>query len=406
MSVVVQKFGGTSVATAADIRAAARRAIRARTAGKQVVVVVSARGNSTDELVALAHEVHPAPPSRELDMLVSTGEQVSIALIAMAIQREGHAAISFTAAQVGILTDSEFTRARILKVRPERIAEELRAGNIVIVAGFQGVDEDHNITTLGRGGSDTTAVALAAALDAEICEIYTDVDGVFSADPRLVAAARRIARISYDEMLEMASMGAGVLHPRSVELAKKFHVVLHVRNSGHDGPGTVVCEEVSTMENVFVRGCVLSLNEAKITCIGLPFGPAAMAALFGRLAEEKINIDIIIQTATAAGKTDVSFVVKRDDLRRALEVTRGVAGEMDAEDVTSDASIAKVSVVGIGMRGQPGVAARLFAALAGHAIPVQMISTSEIKISCIVAEDRGEETLRAMHEAFNLAEAG
>ena len=402
MPIVVQKFGGTSVATADRVRTAAQRSIATQKDGNQVVVVVSAQGQMTDELIAMGREISPHPPRRELDVLISTGEQISIALFAMAVHEMGHKAISFTAAQVGILTDSSHTRARILKVKADRILEELNNGNIVIVAGFQGVDEKNNITTLGRGGSDTTAVALAAALKADLCEIYTDVDGVFTADPRIVPAARRLAVISHDEMMEMASLGAGVLHLRSVEFAKNFNVKLVVRSSLNDREGTLVCEETPAMERVMVRGCAISKEEALISVEHVPSKPGALPKFFEALADNGINIDMIVQSARGKNSTDVSFTVNRDDLFDAVQLTKQVAKSVGAQRVTSNRGVAKVSVVGIGMRSQPGVAAKVFGTLGRKNIRMYMITTSEIKISCLVDEEKGEEALKAIHEAFKL----
>lgn len=405
MPIVVQKFGGTSVATADRVRTAAQRSIATQKKGNQVVVVVSAQGQMTDELIAMGREISPHPPRRELDVLISTGEQISIALFAMAVHEMGHKAISFTAAQVGILTDSSHTRARILKVKADRILEELNNGNIVIVAGFQGVDEKNNITTLGRGGSDTTAVALAAALKADLCEIYTDVDGVFTADPRIVPGARRLAAISHDEMMEMASLGAGVLHLRSVEFAKNFNVKLVVRSSLNDREGTLVCEETPAMERVMVRGCAISKEEALISVEQVPSKPGALPKFFEALADNGINIDMIVQSARGKNSTDVSFTVNRDDLFDAIQLTKQVAKSVGAQRVTSNRGVAKVSVVGIGMRSQPGVAAKVFGTLGRKNIRMYMITTSEIKISCLVDEEKGEEALKAIHEAFKLSKA-
>ncbi len=403
MPIVVQKFGGTSVATADRVRAAAQRAIAAQKKGNQVVVVVSAQGHMTDELIAMAREITPHPPRREMDVLTSTGEQISIALFAMAVHDMGYKAISFTAAQVGILTDSSHTRARILRVKADRILEELKLGNIVIVAGFQGVDERNNITTLGRGGSDTTAVALAAALKADLCEIYTDVDGVYTADPRIVPRARKIGVISHDEMMEMASLGAGVLHLRSVEFAKNFNVKLVVRSSLNDREGTLVTQETPAMERVMVRGCAISKEEAMVSVEQIPGKPATLPRFFEALAESGINIDMIVQSTRGKNSTDLSFTVNRDDLYDAVQLTKKVAKSVGAGKVTSNSALAKVSVVGIGMRSQPGVAARVFGTLGRKNIRMYMITTSEIKISCLVDEAKGDEAMRAVHEAFKLS---
>ncbi len=402
MALIVQKFGGTSVATSERIMAAARRAIRARQAGHQVVMVVSARGDTTDELIALAREITEDPPAREMDMLLSTGEQISIALMAMAVQSLGWPAISLTGAQVGILTDRFHTKARIRTISTERIRRLLEEGYIVIVAGFQGVDEADNITTLGRGGSDTTAVALAAALDADLCEIYTDVDGVYTTDPRLVAEAQKIDRISYDEMLELASVGAGVMHNRSIELAKKYDVPIHVRSSFTDAEGTWIVANSPDLETQVVRGAALVRDEARLTVEGLPDDPAIVHQLFARIAEQNIVTDMIVQNVSRNGRNQVSFTVSRADLKPALVLLREIARELGATDVHSEDDVAKVSIVGAGMRTHSGVAERMFAALAAEGINIKMITTSEIKISVLIDRQRGVEALRAVHRAFDL----
>jgi aspartate kinase len=402
VSIIVQKFGGTSVATSERIMAAARRAIRARQEGHQVVMVVSARGDTTDELIALAREITEEPPARELDMLLSTGEQVSIALMAMAVQSLGHPAVSLTGAQVGIVTDHFHTKARIKSVSTERIRQLLDRGHIVIVAGFQGVDESQNITTLGRGGSDTTAVALAAALDADLCEIYTDVDGVYTTDPRLVPEARKIERISYDEMLELASAGAAVMHSRSIELAKKFNVPIHVRSSFTDAEGTWIVPSSPDMEAEVVRGAALVRDEARVTIEGVPDRPSAFHTLFARIAEQNITTDMIVQNVPRCGLTQVSFTVARGDLKQTLAVAKEVAREIGAGQVHHEDSVSKLSIVGIGMKTHTGVAERMFAALAAEGINIKMITTSEIKISVLVDRDRAVEALRAVHRAFEL----
>ena len=403
MSLVVQKFGGTSVATSERIMAAARRAIRARRAGHQVVMVVSARGDTTDELIALAREITEDPPAREMDMLLSTGEQISIALMAMAVQSLGWPAISLTGAQVGILTDRFHTKARIRTISTERIRRLLEEGYIVIVAGFQGVDEAHNITTLGRGGSDTTAVALAAALGADLCEIYTDVDGVYTTDPRLVAEAQKIDRISYDEMLELASVGAGVMHNRSIELAKKYAVPIHVRSSFTDAEGTWIVANSPELEQQVVRGAALVRDEARITVEGIPDRPAVVYELFAQIAEQNIVTDMIVQNVSPSGVNQVSFTVSRTDLKPALALLREIARHVGATDVHFEDDVAKVSIVGAGMRTHSGVAERMFSALAAEGINIKMITTSEIKISVLIDRDRGVEALRAVHRAFDLA---
>jgi aspartate kinase len=401
VALVVQKYGGSSVASPERIKAVAKRVLDSQRAGNDVVVVVSAMGNTTDELIKLAHTITDRPPERELDMLLSTGEQVSIALLAMAIDSFGGKAVSFTGHQVGILTDSAYTKARIIRIKgTKRIRKELAKGKVVIVAGFQGVNAEDDITTLGRGGSDTTAVALAAALSADRCEIYTDVDGVYTADPRIVPDAKRIDSISYDEMLELASLGAKVLQARSVEFAKKHGVVIHVMSSFSEGGGTVVMEPTSDMERVVVRGVALDEDQAKITVLSVPDRPGIAAKLFSEIGKANIVVDIIVQNAGEGGTTDISFTVPKSELRKALEITERVASEIGARGVTFDDRVAKLSVVGIGMRSHSGVAARMFEALAERGINIEMISTSEIKISCIIKADRAVEATRAVHDKF------
>ncbi len=402
MATIVQKFGGTSVATAERVSAAARRIIAMKEKGYDVVAVVSARGNTTDELYQLAYEINSDPSARELDMLLASGEQVSIALMAMAIHARGYPAISFTAGQVGIVTDAYHTKAKIQRVDPTRIRAELDKGNIVIVAGFQGVTENMDITTLGRGASDTTAVALAASLNAELCEIYTDTQGVFTADPRIVPNARWLERISYDEMLELASLGAGVLHSRSVELAKKFNVPLRVRSSFDDSTGTLVCEEVEEMEDILVRGAAVDTREAKLTLRGVPDRPGVAAVILGSVAKRNVTVDMIVQNIGREGRTDLSFTVAKTDLKEAMDELEQIRNDLGAESVESDSNIAKLSLVGVGMRSHAGVAEKMFAALARENVNIQMISTSEIKISCVVDEGSADKALNAVHEAFEL----
>jgi aspartate kinase len=401
MAVLVQKFGGTSVADAEKILAAARKAVRAHLQGYQVVTVVSAMGHTTDHLIDLAKQIDPEPPAREMDMLLSTGEQVSVALMAMAIHRLGHRAISMTGAQMGIHTDSTHTKARIRSISADRIRQVLNEGNIVIAAGFQGVSDTADITTLGRGGSDTTAVALAAALHAESCEIYTDVDGVYTTDPRLVPEARRMNRISYDEMLELATAGAGVMHNRSIEFAKRFSVPVHVRSSFSDMPGTLISWTPESRE-VPVCGAAAILKEARITVRGVPDRPGNAAVIFSRLAARNIPMDMIVQNVAAAGRADISFTVFQEELPSALRIVEETAREIGAEEVTYDENVAKVSVVGLGMAKQPGVAQRMFQALAEKNINILMITTSEIKISVLVQRDQAVEALRTVHQAFAL----
>jgi aspartate kinase len=402
MSIVVQKFGGTSVATADLVRRAAARAIRARDAGHHVAVVVSARGDTTDDLIALAHEITDRPDPREMDQLLSTGEQISIALLAMAIHAQGCAAISFTGGQVGLITDAVHSKARIQRIDAQRIHDEFAKGSIVIVAGFQGVDANRNVTTLGRGGSDTTAVALAAALGADVCEIYTDVDGVFTADPRLVPTARQMDEMTYDEMLELASLGAGVMHSRAVEFGKKYHIPIHVRSSLTDRPGTMILEEVSRMEAITVRGAALVRDLAKVTIRGVPDKPGVAARIFHAIAAANIVVDDIIQNTSLEGSTDVSFTVAAGELRAVLDTARQLVRDLEAREVVADDQVSKVSIVGVGMRSHTGVAERMFKALADAGINIQMISTSEIKISCIIARASAEKALRVVHDAFEL----
>lgn len=405
MSLIVQKFGGTSVADVEKIRAAARRALRAQQQGNQVVMVVSAMGKQTDALVALADELSDDPAPREMDMLLSTGEQVSVALVAMAIHDLGGKAISLTGGQIGVRTDSSHTKARIQSIATDRIQRLLDEGNIVIAAGFQGVDDDLNITTLGRGGSDTSAVALAAVLGAEMCEIYTDVDGVFTTDPRLIASARKMSHVSHDEMLELASLGAGVMHSRSIEFGKKFHVPIHVRNSGvfTDAQGTIIGPAAESEERP-VSGCALTKEEARITMAGVPDKPGVTLSVFERLAKLNITVDMILQTPGREGKADISFTVIQSDLARALEAVELACKELGADSVTHDDTVAKVSVVGLGMATQSGVADRMFRGLAESNINIQAITTSEIKVSCLVKREQGLEALRAVHDEFQLDE--
>jgi aspartate kinase len=403
VSLLVQKFGGTSVADSEKILAAARRAIRAHKAGARVLVVVSARGHTTDELIDLAKEITERPPAREMDMLLSTGEQVSVALMAMAIQSLGVPAISFTGAQIGLVTDSFHTKARIRNINTERMVQALDSGKVVIVAGFQGVDEDYNITTLGRGGSDTTAVALAAVLGADACEIYTDVDGVYTTDPRVVPEARKVDRISYDEMLELASLGAGVMHSRSIEFAKKYGVPIHVRSSFSDAEGTwIVAEGDARRLGVTVTGAALVKEEARVTILGVPDVPGVVHRIFRSIAEANIVVDMIVQNVAKGGKTEVSFTVSADDLDDTLPAAEAAARAIGATGVTHDAGLAKVSVVGLGMRTHTGVATAMFEALADAGINIEMITTSEIKISVLVRQTHATPALRAVHGAFGL----
>ncbi|MBX3441341.1 MAG: aspartate kinase [Planctomyces sp.] len=401
MSILVQKFGGTSVATAAKILAAAKRAVSAKRSGHQVVMVVSARGHRTDELVDLAAEITDAPPPREMDMLLSTGEQESVALVAMAIQTLGEQAVSLTGGQIGIVTDTSYTKARIRSISTDRMLRALDSGSIVVAAGFQGVDDDLNITTLGRGGSDTTATALAAALRAAECEIYTDVEGVFTTDPRLVPEARKVPRISYDEMLEMASLGAGVMHSRSIEFAKKFAVPLRVRPAYSDDPGTLIAPEGEEQPRV-VTGLALAKSEARVTLAGIPDRPGAMALVFSKMSARRIPIDMVVQNVSEAGRAEVSFTVPQSDLADTLTAAGDAVAELGAGEVLSGTNVAKLSAVGSGMRTHSGVAAHMFQALADCGANIQMITTSEIKISTLIAREKCEEALQAVHRAFKL----
>ena len=401
MSIVVQKFGGSSVADTQKILAAARKAIRTAKEGHKVVMVVSAMGKTTDQLIALAKEVTDRPSTREMDMLMSTGEQVTISLMAIALETLGYKAVSFTGTQIGILTDSAHTKARIRSISTETMRRSLNEGNIVIAAGFQGVDDNGSITTLGRGGSDTTAVALAAALGADACEIFTDVDGVYSTDPRLVPEARQVDRISYDEMLELASMGAGVMHSRSIEFAKKYNVPVVVRNSASDAPGTWIVDTPESL-NEPVCGAALAKNEARVTLVGVPDRPGVAMTLFTKIAEAKIATDMIVQNVSSDGRTDISFTVVKDDLLQTVDITREVANAVGAENVETDTDVAKVSVVGLQMANQPGVAQRMFRALADRNINIMMITTSEIKISVLVKQENALEALQIVHAAYSL----
>jgi len=403
MSLIVQKFGGTSVADPEKIRAAARRAIRAQQEGNQVVVVVSAMGKQTDFLVSLAKQVCDNPPARETDMLLSTGEQVSVALMAMAIHSLGSRAVSLTGGQIGIKTDSSHTKARIQSISTDRMRKLLDEGNIIIAAGFQGIDEDLNITTLGRGGSDTTAVALAAVLNADVCEIYTDVDGVFTTDPRLVAEARKMSHVSHDEMLELASLGAGVMHSRSIEFGKKFNVPIHVRNSGvfTDEPGTII-GPIAESQDRAVSGAALTKNEARISILGVPDQPGTSLAVFAKLAKLNVAVDMVVQNVGRDGLADISFTVLESDLPTALQAVEQAAQELGAREVTHNANVAKVSVVGLGMATQTGVADRMFRALAEQGINIKAITTSQIKVSVLVDRDQSLEALRAVHREFEL----
>ncbi len=401
MPLVVQKFGGTSVADPEKILGAARKAIRAQQEGNQVVVVVSAMGHNTDLLIDLANQVNDNPPAREMDMLLSTGEQVSVALMAMAVHSLGYQAVSLTGAQIGIHTDSSFTKARIRTISPDRIRRLLAEGNIVIAAGFQGIDEHFNITTLGRGGSDTTAVALAAVLRADACEIHTDVDGVYTTDPRQLPEARQMSRISYDEMLELASLGAGVMHNRSIEFAKKYDVPIHVRSSFSDTRGTLIVAEPESASSP-VCGAAMTRNEARITIQGVPDKPGSSFEIFRQLAERKVTVDMIVQNIGQADRADLSFTVPKEELKEAVKAVDLAVQSVGATGFTQDDDVSKISVVGIGMAEQTGVAQQMFRALSDAGINIQMITTSEIKISVLVSRNEALAALRAVHQSFKL----
>jgi aspartate kinase len=398
------KFGGTSVADAERIKRAAARIVRAKEEGHRVVAVLSARGKTTDELIAAADEVSSAPDPREMDMLLSTGERISCALCAMAINDLGHRAISLTGSQAGIVTDTSHTKARILDVRGDRIREALDQDQIVLVAGFQGVSTTRDVTTLGRGGSDTTAVALAAALEADVCEIYTDVAGVYSADPRIVPDARKLPVVQFEEMLEMAASGAGVLQLRSVEYARTHGVRIHCRSSFSEEPGTFVISEEETMEHPLITAVTHSTDEARITLLGVPDTPGVAGRIFTALAEANVNVDMIIQNEPIADGqgADMSFTVPRADVRVARAALEPIASEVGIRALSDDPAMGKVSIVGAGMKSHPGVAAKVFSVLGEREINIEMISTSPIKISCVVHGDRVADAVRALHEAFEL----
>jgi aspartate kinase len=403
MGLIVQKYGGSSVADAEKIRGVARRVVETAKAGHGVVAVVSAMGKTTDGLIRLAQEVTPTPPEREMDMLLATGEQVSIALLAMAIDALGHKARSFTGEQAGIRTDAAHTRARIVGIEGDKVRRALDEGCVAIVAGFQGATDADDITTLGRGGSDLTAVALAAALRADVCEIYTDVDGVYTADPNIVPEAKKLDRISYDEMLEMASLGAKVLQSRSVEFAKKYGVPVHVRSTFKADPGTVVTREDPNMEAVVVTGVAHARDQAKVTILGVPDRPGIAAQVFGTVSDHGIVVDMIVQNVSRDGLSDISFTVPRADRPTVVATLEEVAKKIGAESVTYDDRIAKVSIVGVGMRSHSGVAARMFRALSREGVNIHMISTSEIAVSCVIEDKYTELAVRALHDAFELA---
>ncbi|HEY51700.1 MAG TPA: aspartate kinase [Dehalococcoidia bacterium] len=404
MTLIVQKYGGTSVANAERIKNVARRIARTRDQGNQVVVVASAMGDTTDELLQLAYQLSEKPDSRELDVLLSTGEVVTSTLLAMALHSMGYPAISLSGAQAGIRTDSVYSRARILQIEPRRVVRELDKGNIVIVAGFQGITEDLDITTLGRGGSDTTAVALAASLGAEVCQIYTDVEGVYSADPRLVPEAQCLGEIHYEEMLELATYGARVLHPRAVELGELFHIPILVASSFTENPGTLIHGGVSMEVRNKVRSIAYDLNVGKITVVGVPDRPGIAAAIFSPLAKAGINVDTIVQNASIQGITDLTFTVVKSDLARAIEVVKPLAAQIGARECASDEKLGAVSIIGTGMQNTPGFAARMFSTLSEKNINIQLITTSEIRITCIINAAEVQEAVRALHRAFEIEE--
>jgi len=407
MALLVQKFGGTSVGTTERIEVVADKVCRFRKEGHDVVVVVSAMSGETNRLIALANDIMDEPTPREMDVLVSTGEQVTIALLSMALQKRGCDARSYTGSQVRILTDSSHTKARIKQIDEQRMREDLDAGRVVVVAGFQGIDDNGNITTLGRGGSDTTAVALAAALKADECQIYTDVDGVYTTDPRVVDSARRLERITFEEMLEMASLGSKVLQIRSVEFAGKYNVPLRVLSSFQEGEGTLITfEDENAMEQPVVSGIAFNRDEAKLTISGVPDTPGSALRILKPVSDANIEVDMIVQNVGEDNKTAFTFTVHRNDFKRAQEVLRGVTAELGAGEVGGDTKIAKVSIVGVGMRSHAGVATKMFEALSNEGINIQMISTSEIKISVVIDEKYLELAVRALHSAFELDKAG
>ncbi|PLY02816.1 MAG: aspartate kinase [Desulfuromonas sp.] len=404
MALVVQKYGGTSVGDIEKIRNVARRVAKTYDEGNEVVVIVSAMSGETNKLVGLANEVCEFPSEREYDVLVSTGEQVTIALLSMCLQSMGYKAKSYLGHQIPIWTDSAFSKARIEEIEDKNVREDLKNGTIVVVAGFQGRDKEGNITTLGRGGSDTSAVAVAAAMKADVCEIYTDVDGIYTTDPRMVPEATKMEKISYDEMLEMASLGSKVLQIRSVEFAKKYDVVVHVRSSFNENSGTLVMKEDEDMEAVLVSGITYNKDEAKISVNRVPDMPGIASKLFTPLSDANITVDMIIQNISHEGYTDLTFTVPHADFKKALKIVESAAAEIEAGGVTSDENIAKVSIVGVGMRSHSGVASKMFQTLSAEGINIQMISTSEIKVSCVVDLKYTELAVRVLHQAFGLDE--
>ncbi|MEI7024679.1 aspartate kinase [Paenibacillus sp. y28] len=403
MSLIVMKFGGSSVGDAERMNRVANRIVERKLEGNQIVVVVSAMGDTTDDLIDLAEKIAPETPSaREMDMLLSTGEQVSVALLSMAIHKLGHQAKSFTGWQVGMITEAVHGKARISDIRPERVHTALDQGNVVVVAGFQGMTEDGEITTLGRGGSDTTAVALAAAIKADLCEIYTDVDGVYSTDPRVVKVARKLNEISYDEMLELANLGAAVLHPRAVEYAKHYNVNLVVRSSFTKNEGTLVKEEAVMEQGVVVRGIAYDKNVARISILGVEEKPGQLAKVFNALADQKIDVDIIVQSGVRDGAADFSFTVSLSDADKAISVIEGIKSSVGFKEATSETDLVKVSIVGAGMVSNPGVAAKMFDTISSLGVSINMVSTSEIKCSCVIGSVHLQDVVRALHTAYDL----
>ncbi len=403
MALIVKKFGGSSVATPDKMRTVVRRVLQGMQEDDKVVLVVSAMGDTTDELVSLARQVTSKPYGREMDMLLSTGEQISIALMAMAFKEAGHKAVSFTGAQAGIVTSNAFNKGRILEINADRVTEALDEGNIVIVAGFQGMTDDGDITTLGRGGSDTTAVAVAGAVNADACEIYTDVDGIYTSDPRVVPNARKMEEITYGEMLEMAKLGAGVMQPRAVEMGSRFNVPIHVRSTFSEAAGTMIQEDYSMeVKQYLIRGVAEDKNVAKVTILGVPNKPGHAYRIFSGLADRNIDVDMIVQSVRYAneGVTDITFTVSRDDAALVRDVLTAMQGDMNIEDVLIDQNMGKVSVVGAGMAGHPGIAASMFGLMADNGINIEIISTSEISITCLIAEEHVDNAVRSIHDHF------
>jgi len=402
MSLIIQKYGGSSVADAEKIKNVAHRVAEAKDKGNQVVVVVSAMGNTTDNLIKLAYQVNEQPGDRELDVLLSTGEIVTSTLLALALESLGCNAVSLTGAQAGIQTDSSYSRARILRVDTKRVVSELEKGNIVIVAGFQGVTQEMDITTLGRGGSDTTAVALAASLNADICHIYTDVEGVYTADPHLIPGARKLKDIGYEEMMELASYGARVMHDRAVELGELYNVPILVASSFSDSPGTIICKEACMEVKNKARGIAYDTNVSKVTVVGVPDHPGIAAAIFESLARANISVDTIVQNASINNITDLTFTIAHDDLLKAMSIVEPVVKSVGGKKCVTDSTLAKVSIVGTGMQNTPGYAARMFRVLYEQGINIQLITTSEIRITCILSEDKVKDAVKALHQAFEL----